>query len=180
MSKFWSSVLRAKIAVVVIAIGSVGGVAAAASVTGEPTPSVTDEVTTTTLVVDDPSTTTTEPAPDPDLAVAPDAGSDDPVPTDAPESAECESHGERVSRIAHETPPGPGHGTAVSEAARSHEGECGDEAATPPSSAPASDDDAEVEDQDEDDRERGQSGADESGSSDHGNGNGRGNGKNKD
>jgi hypothetical protein len=34
------------------------------------------------------------------------------------------THGQKVSKIAHDTPPGPGHGAAVSAAAHDHTGEC--------------------------------------------------------
>jgi hypothetical protein len=72
-----------------------------------------------------------------DATTGSDAGGDDQAATDptvpdgtdtasppaaAPEP--CLTHGQRVSAMAHATPPGPGHGAAVSAAARDHTGEC--------------------------------------------------------
>jgi hypothetical protein len=80
------------------------------------------------------------------VATSPDQATDEPAPevvdgsqTDAPApsgttdaiaepsdepSGACLTHGQRVSEVAHSTPPGPAHGAAVSAAAHDHEGEC--------------------------------------------------------
>jgi hypothetical protein len=63
---------------------------------------------------------------------------DDIAPPAADPSGVCLTHGQRVSEIARATPPGAGHGAAVSAAAHDHTGECarGDESADEPESAP--------------------------------------------
>lgn len=74
--------------------------------------------------VTDGSDTATPPADDqPDADTAePDGTDTEAPPVVAPET--CLTHGQRVSAIAHSTPPGPGHGAAVSAAAHDHTGEC--------------------------------------------------------
>lgn len=72
-----------------------------------PTDEPTEEVTTETAPTDEP---TAEPTDDP---------TGEPT-TDA--CADAKNHGEYVSGVAKDAPPGPGHGAAVSEAARS---DCG-------------------------------------------------------
>ena len=59
-----------------------------------------------------------------------DEGTDDDGTDEQPVDEACataRNHGEYVSGVAHETPPGPGHGAAVSEAARS---DCGKKGAS--------------------------------------------------
>jgi len=52
----------------------------------------------------------------------------DPAPLEgtdtAPPAGTCLTHGERVSAVAHATPPGAGHGAAVRAVAHDHTGEC--------------------------------------------------------
>jgi hypothetical protein len=63
---------------------------------------------------------------------ADDPAAGDPAPPDGTDTetppavapGACLNHGQRVSAIAHSTPPGPGHGAAVSAAAHDHTGEC--------------------------------------------------------
>ena len=76
-------------------------------------PTIVDEVgtTTTTAVVE---TTTTSAAPKDDGSDA----EEDAAEKDG-DKAHPDNHGARVSEAAHDTPPGPGHGKAVSEVARS-------------------------------------------------------------
>ncbi len=83
------------------------------------TTTTVDETTTTTL--DDTTTTT---LPDTTTTTMPTGGEDDPASTpNACTSAA--NHGQFVSGVARSTPPGPGHGAAVSEAAQSNCGRQG-------------------------------------------------------
>ena len=116
---------------------------------GDTTTTTLDDITTTTL---DTTTTTT-----------PTGGGDDGTGTDACTSAA--NHGEFVSGVAHATPPGPGHGAVVSDAAQS---DCGHQG--------GDDDDAgEVDDGDDDGENRGPGGGADTGGSNRGSGNGNGN-----
>lgn len=140
---FWSSqVLRAKVAGAIVAAISLGGFAvAAAAVVKEPAPHVVSASDVTTSPPTDPTVTDTTTTPtDPPVTVP---ATDPPVtdPTTAPATVACMNHGERVSKVAHETDHGPGHGAAVSQAAHDHEGECNkaDEADPPPTSATTDD-----------------------------------------
>ena len=123
----WHEVVKTKVAVAVVAAVSVTGIAAAgAVVSGGSEPSIDVGSTTTTTAPNDADTSTTTsttvaaamPVDEPTTTTAPPPGA-------VPVGAACETHGQRVSRVAHETPPGPGHGAAVSAAAHDHEGECG-------------------------------------------------------
>jgi hypothetical protein len=60
-----------------------------------------------------------------------DTAADSPATTDEDDPADCLTHGQRVSAVARTTPAGPGHGRVVSEAARDHGGECGDDPEAP-------------------------------------------------
>ena len=65
-----------------------------------------------------------------DESAATDPTIPDSTDTAAPPAAAsefCSTHGQRVSAIAHTTPPGPGHGAAVSAVAHDHTGECADD-----------------------------------------------------
>ena len=128
----WSpQFLRVKVAGAVVAAVSIGGFAvAAAAVVKEPAPHVVSASDATTSpstdttpsdpIVTEPTTTPTDPP-----ATVPEP---DPAPTDPPAppatTLGCTNHGENVSKVAHDTEPGPGHGAAVSRAAHDHEGEC--------------------------------------------------------
>lgn len=137
--------LKTKAAIAVIAVVSIGGVAAGAAVSdgtgedpalGDTTTTTAPADTTTTTVADEGTTTTTL------------ASVEDPVDGPAVEPAdECLNHGQRVSAVARSTPGGPDHGAVVSEAAHDHEGECNrvdDDEADEPESEPV-----EVEDSDD-------------------------------
>ena len=64
----------------------------------------------------------TDPTDDPSPSDEP-TETEEPAPTDEPIACEdARNHGEYVSSVAKSVPPGPGHGAAVSEAARS---DCG-------------------------------------------------------
>ena len=113
-----------------IAMGSLAAASPTLSTTDKPTP-------------DKPTIT---PAPTDPVAKSPDQATDEPAPevvdgsqTDAPEPSDdtdtiavpsdepsgvCLTHGQRVSAVAHSTPPGPAHGAAVSAAAHDRDGEC--------------------------------------------------------
>jgi hypothetical protein len=102
----------------------------------------TSEPPTTDPATPDPATTeppTTDPAtPDPATTeppttgpATPDPATTEPPTTDASVDGDLEcadgNHGKTVSSVAHETPPGPDHGEAVSEAARSDCGKSDDD-----------------------------------------------------
>jgi uncharacterized membrane protein YgcG len=116
---------------------STSSTVAGTSTSAAPTTSTTAASTTSSSVAE--STTTS--------SVAESTTSS--VPDTTPPAIICpedvENHGDFVSGVAHETPPGPGHGDAVSEAAKS---DCGkkdkdateaddDDNSTPPSSQDA-------------------------------------------
>jgi len=128
--------VQAKVAIAVVGLVSLGGVAAAAAVVDGPSaPTSVGDTATTTLATEPTTSTTDAPAEDPTTSTTMLA---DPTTTtlpsaDAPGSAACETHGERVSQVAHATPPGPGHGAAVSTAAHDHAGECGEDVVVPAS-----------------------------------------------
>jgi hypothetical protein len=124
--------LRARTAAtVVVALMTTAGVAVAATSTGdrptfaqeETSTSVGDTTTSvddsTTTSVDDSTTTTESPTTTeaPTTTVAPSTST-----TAGTGSGEFKNHGACVSAAAHDTPPGPGHGQAVSEVAKS---DCG-------------------------------------------------------
>jgi hypothetical protein len=122
--------MRARVvAGVAAAVLLASGVAVAATETGSrPAVSREDATTTSTSVdpststsVDEPTTTsTTEPdettEPTTSTTVSPTA------PTSTTEPEAKDNHGACVSAAAHDTPPGPDHGKAVSEVAKS---DCG-------------------------------------------------------
>jgi hypothetical protein len=107
------------VAGIVVALVVAAGTAVAATSTG-PRPTVqSDEVTTTTTeqattttTAEETTTTSTTAAPT-TTTTAPDAG---------PNHDAHDNHGACVSAAAHDTPPGPGHGEAVSKVAKS---DCG-------------------------------------------------------
>ena len=174
---FWTSgALRLKVAGSIVAAVSLGGFAvAAAAVVKEPAPKVVADLTTTNPTTTDPTTTTptepptTEPTTTPtDPPVTDRPPVVDPTPTTAPSA--CLTHGQRVSKVAHDTPAGPGHGATVSQAADDHEGECkeGDDAtepASPVAQTPG----------DQGDHQGGNGGSENGGG--HGNGGGKGGGE---
>jgi hypothetical protein len=96
---------------------------------------MTDPVTT-----DPPPTEVTTAPTDPTMTTdaAPTTEADEPPTTDAASGIECAegNHGMTVSSVAHETPPGPGHGKAVSEAAWSTCGKGDDDEADEASDTP--------------------------------------------
>ena len=133
---FWTSgALRLKVAGSIVAAVSLGGFAvAAAAVVKEPAPKVVGDPAATDPTTTDPTTTTptepptTEPTTTPtDPPVTDPPPVVDPIPTSPPPA--CLTHGQRVSKVAHDTPPGPGHGAAVSAAAHNHDGECHEQSA---------------------------------------------------
>lgn len=139
---FWTSgALRLKVAGSIVAAVSIGGFAvAAASVIKEPAPNVvadptTTDPTTTNPTTTEPTTTPTDPPVTEPTTTPTDPPAAEPPPVvDPTPPVACLTHGERVSKVAHDTPPGPGHGAAVSKAAHDHEGECtkADDDATEP------------------------------------------------
>src|SRR5690242_20712242 len=120
--------MRARVVVgIASAVLLASGVAFAAT-DGGSRPTVTqDEVTTSTTVgsdststsVDDSSTSTTATAEAPTSTTVSPNGS---TTTTEHEGEQPENHGACVSAAAHNTPPGPDHGKAVSEVAHS---DCG-------------------------------------------------------
>jgi hypothetical protein len=79
-------------------------------------PTVEEEVVDTTTTTALEATTTTAVAPTTTTTVA--AGDED----EGEAGEHPDNHGAAVSQAAHDTPPGPGHGKAVSEVARDNHG----------------------------------------------------------
>jgi hypothetical protein len=131
--------VRAKVVALVAAAAVVGMASIAAAAPGdpvvgdpvaEPAPPEVEPDDETTDGTDDSTDDTADDAVD--EPVAEDVGEDDGTEEPAPDDPDgCLTHGQRVSEIARTTPPGPEHGKVVSAAARSHEGECGDESEPP-------------------------------------------------
>jgi hypothetical protein len=156
--------MRARVVVGIAAtVLLASGVAFAAS-DGGSRPSVSqDEVSTTSTTVDSTtstsvddsstSTTATTEAPTTSTTVAPNGS----TTTTAPSGEHPENHGACVSAAAHDTPPGPGHGKAVSSVAHS---DCGK---TPPSTTATTETENDNTQGDNDDQGQEQHG------SDHGN-----------
>jgi hypothetical protein len=122
---------RMKVATAVALATVLGMTTLAAATPGRPDP--TDPTVETA-----PGQPKVDPVPD-DAATpaSPDSSSDptsdDPADAVTPDTTDtatpagtCLTHGERVSAVAHSTPPGPGHGAAVSAVAHDHNGECTD------------------------------------------------------
>lgn len=105
--------------------------------TEAPTPESTEAPEQTTTVPE-----TSAPTTDPELDAGDDGtGTDTGTESTAFECPEgATNHGEVVSSVAHATPPGPGHGAAVSEAARSDCGKVHDDEALDDGSDDAADD----------------------------------------
>jgi hypothetical protein len=183
--------------ILVVSTATVFGLAgAAAAATGPFTPFEGDDPvleTTTVPTTEAPSPESTEAPPEsttapesettaPTLAPEPESEStEDDADAEEEESTEFEcpegaaNHGEVVSSVARETPPGPGHGAAVSEAAKSDCGkpEVDDEADD--ETEEGADDDAVEDEVEGDDAVEAEAGTvDERGSS-HGKGAGHGN-----
>ncbi len=119
MDKWWVRIIGTKVAFAAVALVGVFGIAiAAGAITSEPVPSTDTPTSTSAPAGDTTTTTTTTTTPEPSSS-----SSTPPVSTQTSPPG-CVSHGEKVSTVAHDTPPGPGHGTAVSAAAQSHDGEC--------------------------------------------------------
>jgi hypothetical protein len=123
--------------VVVVAVAAVVGMASiAAAAPGDPAPG--DPVVEAPDATPDDESVADTPDDVVDAVPVPDDTGEDAgegetseaaAPADEPEG--CLTHGQRVSALARSTPPGPDHGKVVSAAARSHEGECGDEGEPP-------------------------------------------------
>ena len=129
---FWTSgALRLKVAGSIVAAVSLGGFAvAAAAVVKEPAPKVSADPATTEPT-SEPTTTPTDPPVTEPTTTPTDPPVTEPPPVVEPPATDptCFNHGARVSKVAHDTPPGPGHGAAVSAAAHNHEGECHEQSA---------------------------------------------------
>src|SRR5215213_8867121 len=128
---------RAKVAMAIGVAAFIGMGSLAAAAADRPT---TDGTATPPTVEPEPTgaVAQTEPAvppadqefeaPSPDALDEPHIDAEPPEGDDIAEPATdssdaCLTHGERVSEVARSTPPGAGHGAAVSAAAHDHEGE---------------------------------------------------------
>ena len=117
MAKFSAAGLAAGLTFggAVIAVAQEGG--GDADPVDDTTTTTVIEDTTTTTVADTTTTTAAVEEPD-DESDGDEAGGD----ADGEARAHPENHGKYVSQAAHDSPPGPGHGKAVSEVARSDAG----------------------------------------------------------
>jgi hypothetical protein len=89
--------------------------------TSDPTTTTTSTTSTSTSTTSTTSTTTTTVVPHDAVVPGP---TTDTTPNTPGGPSGCLTHGQKVSQVAHDTPPGPGHGAAVSAAAHDHTGEC--------------------------------------------------------